>query len=330
MESVMKNRTTNLFIALLVLSVVVTLPLLAQTGPPAAVSQDTSQSAQAESPILQKLQGSQPQVEWSITFGKVFWAVAIFLSALLSIKYLIRLLEALAERWANLRLAIKRVIPIIRISGWTLVILVVIQGVLRPPIETLIAITASAGIAVGFAAQDILKNIFGGIMILFDRPFQVGDKIEVGSYYGEVVHIGLRTVRIVTADDSLVVIPNSEMVNESVSNANSGESNCQVVAEFYLPPGIDLGKAKKIARRAAAVSRYVYMNKPIAIIIKNEMHQGRSLFKMRLKAYVLDIRYEFPFASDMTEIVMQEFLQQKLVTSEELALIRSSLSTALN
>jgi len=132
----------------------------------------------------------------------------------------------------------------------------------------------------------------------------------------------LRTVRIVTADDSLVSIPNSEIVNQSVSNANSGESNCQVVAEFYLPPDIDLVKSKKIAYQAAAISRYVFLNKPIAIIIKNEIHQGRSLLKMRLKAYVLDIRYEFPFMSEMTEIVMTEFLKHGLVNAEQLAMIR--------
>jgi small-conductance mechanosensitive channel len=236
---------------------------------------------------------------------------------------LTRLLEFVAERRANLRLTIKRLIPTIRILGWTFVIYFIIAAVLSPPIETLIAVTASAGIAIGFASQDILKNIFGGIMILLDRPFQVGDKIEVGSYYGEVTQIGLRTVRIVTPDDSLVSIPNGEIMNQSVSNANTGESNCQVVAELFLPPDIDLVKAKQIAYRAAAVSRYAYLNKPIAIIIKNEVHQGRSLLKMRLKAYVLDIRHEFPLMSEMTEIVLSEFLKHKLVTPEQLALIKS-------
>ena len=58
-------------------------------------------------------------------------------------------------------------------------------------------------------------------------------------------------------------------------------------------------------------------------MIKNEVHEGRSLLKMRLKAYVLDIRYEFPFSSEMTETVMQEFLKHKLVTPEELAMVGS-------
>ncbi|HEX9757584.1 MAG TPA: mechanosensitive ion channel domain-containing protein [Nitrospiria bacterium] len=199
-----------------------------------------------------------------------------------------------------------------------MVIYIIVADILEPPIATLVALTASAGIAVGIASQDILKNIFGGIMILFDRPFQVGDKIQIGKYYGEVISIGLRTVRIITPDDSLVSIPNSEIVNQSVSNANSGESHCQVVAEFYLPAHIDLLKAKKIAFKAAAVSRYIYSNKPISIIHINEIHEGKSLLKMRLKAYVLDIRYEFLFATEMTETVIREFLKHHLMIPEDI------------
>ena len=275
----------------------------------------------AENPvgeITEKIQETSPA--FKISFGNIFWSIVVFLFGFFAIKFLSRLLEAIAERWTNLRLSIKGIIPIVRIFGWTFIIYIIIADIFEPPIEMLIAFTASAGIAIGFASQDILKNIFGGIMILFDRPFQVGDKIEVGSYYGEVVRIGLRTVRIVSPDDSLVSIPNSEIVNQSVSNANAGESNCQVVAEFFLPPDIDLIKAKKIAYLAAAVSRYIYLNKPIAIVIKNEIHQGRSLLKMRLKAYVLDIRYEFPFMSEMTEIVINELLKHQLVTAEQLAM----------
>ena len=151
-----------------------------------------------------------------------------------------------------------------RIFGWTIVIYIIIANVIEPPIETLIAVTASAGIAVGFASQDILKNIFGGIMILLDRPFQAGDKIQVGSLYGEVLSIGLRTVRIVTPDDSIVSIPNGEIVNQSVSNANSGAFNCQVVAEFFLPPDIDIkynsGSLNERTMADAAQLHQVFMN----------------------------------------------------------------------
>jgi len=125
----------------------------------------------------------------------------------------------------------------------------------------------------------------------------------------------------------MVSIPNSDIVNQSVSNSNNGESNCQVVAELYLPLDIDLARLKRIARRAAMVSRYVYLNKPIAIIIKNEIHEGRSLLKMRVKAYVLDIRFEFPFASDMTELIVEALLKKKLIKTEYLSMGPAIIST---
>jgi small-conductance mechanosensitive channel len=208
--------------------------LLAQTTTVES-GQDTVAAEKGVSNTGEHLINTSPDIEWDISFGKIFWSLIIFLIAFVIIRYVSKLLETIGERWANLRLFIKGLVPIIRIGAWTFIIYFIIAAVIAPPIETLIAVTASAGIAVGFASQDILKNIFGGIMILFDRPFQVGDKIQVGEHYGEVVQIGLRTVRMVTPDDSMVSIPNSEIVNQSVSNSNSGEFNCQVVAEFYLP-----------------------------------------------------------------------------------------------
>jgi len=155
--------------------------------------------------------------KWRISFSKILFSLIIFLVVFIIIRYTTKFVEMLGERWGPFRLLVKRAVPILRITGWTIVIYFIIAVVLAPPIETLIAVTASAGIAIGFASQDILKNIFGGIMILFDRPFQVGDKISIGNHYGEVIQIGLRTVRIVTADDSVVSIPNGEIVNQSVS-----------------------------------------------------------------------------------------------------------------
>ncbi len=294
----------------------VVLPAQSAAGDSTAVAADSS--GQGSQSLLETIQQTRPKAEWSVTFAKVLWVLVLFAIAVFVLKWLTRILEAVAERWTNMRLLIKRFIPIMRMLGWTFVLYISIVGILAPPIETLIAFTASASIALGFASQDLLKNIFGGVLILTDRPFQVGDKIQVGDHYGEVVQIGLRTVRIVTPDDSLVSIPNGEITNQSVSNSNSGESNCQVVSEFFLPAQIDVAAARRVAYRAAAVSRYVFVNKPIVIIFKNEIHQGRSMLKLRLKAYVLDIRYEFPFASEMTEIVLREFVKFGIVSAEDL------------
>ncbi len=258
-----------------------------------------------------------PSVLDVISVGKVIWALIFFIAGLYLIRIITKILEVFAERSAGYRITIKGVVPIVRIFGWMLIIYIVIAGIFRPPIATVIAVTASVGIAVGFAAQDVIKNIFGGIMILFDRPFQVGDKIQLGEYYGEVIKIGLRSTRIVTADDSTVTIPNGELMNKSVSNTNYGEPNCQVVAEIFLPIEIDTDRVRQIAIEAAQVSRYVYLNKSITVLFFNEIIDRRAYLKMRLKAYVMDIRYEFQFKSDMTELVMKELLAQNLIHAED-------------
>jgi small-conductance mechanosensitive channel len=252
-------------------------------------------------------------------FEKLIASLIVLLSGFYLLKILTKILQYFAERSARYRITFKGTIPVIRLLGWSLIIYLIIGVIIQPPFSTLIAVSASLGIAVGLAAQDLIKNIFGGIMILFDHPFQVGDKIQVGDNYGEVLTIGLRSTRIVTGDDSTVSIPNSDIMNRSVSNSNSGEPNCQVVAEVYLPIDVDTVAVRDIALEAARVSKYVYLNKPISVLFFNEVKEKRSYLKMRLKAYVLDIRYEFAFKSEMTELIIRELLNDGVLKKEDVS-----------
>ncbi len=250
--------------------------------------------------------GELAQLRELISFGKIFYALLILFFTYLINKYLTIILDNLSEKVVNYRLFIKRLAPVSRIVIWSFAIYIVIAGIIAPPFETIIAISASVGIAVGFASQDILKNVFGGIMIILDRPFQVGDKIEIGDHYGEVISVGLRSCRVVTPDDSVVSIPNAEVMNRAVSNTNSGALDCQVVAEIYLPATVDVSRVKQIAFRAVYASSYTYLNKPVDIIVLNEVQNRFFAYKLRVKAYVVDIRYEFLFKSDLTEMIVSE------------------------
>lgn len=272
---------------------------------------------QAQDHTVDELKKEAPKLNEMFSIPKLFWSMVIIIAGYVMIRLLSRILQLLAERSTKYRITLKGIIPVVRISGWVLVIITIITGIFQPPMATVLALSASVGVAIGFAAQDILKNIFGGVMILFDRPFQVGDKIEVGSFYGEVTEIGLRSTRIVTPDDSLVAIPNSTIMNGSVSNANAGEANCLVVAEIYLPLSIDTIRVREIATQTAQVSQYVYLNKPITVLFFNEVKERRSYLKMRLKAYVMDIRSEFAFKSEMTEIVISSLLAEGLMKEDD-------------
>lgn len=294
-------------------------------GSIAALGQDTTQlGSPVDSLVVSKsikntaqsiIDDGPPSISDLISVSKVFWSIVFLVIGVLFIKIVSRLLEVFAERSTKYRITIKSYVPVVKIVSWVGIIVIIIGGIFHPPAATILAFSASVGVAIGFASQDILKNTFGGIMILFDRPFMVGDKIEIGGYYGEVVEIGLRYTRVTTPDDNLVSIPNSEVMNSSVSNANAGESNCQVVAEIFLPIDVDTDKARTIGMQAATVSKYIYLNKPIAVIFVNEFKDRQSLIKMKIKAYVADIRDEFKFKSEMTEIALKTLLEEKMIQS---------------
>lgn len=246
-------------------------------------------------------------------FGlRLFGATLVLILTFFLIKGVAFILERLAEQSAERRLLFKRIVPIARVLLWAASLYVVLRGIFDVNAQGLIAAAAAIGVAIGFAAQDLLKNIFGGLVIIFDQPFQVGDKISVGGTYGEVVTIGLRSTRIVTPDDNLVSVPNAQVVDGQVSNANAGALDCQVVTDLYLPGWTDEAAAKQIAFQAAASSKYVYLGKPIVVIVKDEYDHGHMLH-LKVKAYVLDTRYEFLLVSDVTERARRAFRKQGLL-----------------
>ncbi len=222
-------------------------------------------------------------------------------------------LERFSEQSATRRLFFKRLVPIVRLLVWCLAIYIILIPIFGLEENQLISAWAAVGLAVGFASQDILKNIFGGIIIIIDQPFQVGDKINIGGTYGEVKSIGLRSTRIVTPDDNLVSVPNAQVVESQVANANAGALDCQVVVNLYLPGWVDVLQAKSIAYDAAANSNYVYLEKPIVVNVKDEFRET-FLTNLVVKAYVLDTRYEFAFASDVTVTAKAEFQKRGMLT----------------
>jgi len=87
----------------------------------------------------------------------------------------------------------------------------------KPP-SSIIAGLGVGGLAIGLAAQDSIKNFFGSIMIFSDRPFELGDRIQVDSYDGAVESVGFRSTQVRTLDGHLVTIPNGELANKSIRN----------------------------------------------------------------------------------------------------------------
>jgi MscS family membrane protein len=103
----------------------------------------------------------------------------------------------------------------------TLVIVAILfigQSILGLNITALVAGAGICGLAIAFASKDAISNIFGSVTIILDRPFQVGDRIEVSGITGSVEKVGFRSTRIRTLNGCLVTVPNSIMATAAIEN----------------------------------------------------------------------------------------------------------------
>ncbi|MFC2089394.1 mechanosensitive ion channel family protein [Bacteroidota bacterium] len=291
-------------IALLLLISFSAISAVCQTIPPAG---DTV--AVTGGSLLNDINEDTKNLSNYFSVSKVIISVLLLVATYVFLRILSLILGVWAERNTKHRVTIKGLIPLIRVITWTAVLTFILVAVFKPPLASILAFTASIGVAIGFASQDLLKNIFGGIIIIFDKPFKIGDKVQIGSYYGEVVGIGLRSTRLVTSDDNLVSVPNAEVMNLPVANANAGEDNCQVVTEIFLPLSCDVNRVRNLAIETAQVSKHIFLNKPITVLFLQENIGLKVMLKVKVKAYVNDTRNEFAFKSEITEVLTREFAE---------------------
>jgi small-conductance mechanosensitive channel len=260
---------------------------------------------------LLQIAGPEADVFRYFTLGRIAAVVGILTATWLIIRYATKLLDALSLRTPRARFVVKWVEPVLRIALWFGAAFACFS-LLSPSRETFLAAVGSAAIAIGFGAQDLIKNLVGGLVIVADRPYQLGDRVRIGAAYGEIDHIGLRSTKLTTPEDTRVTIPNSDILTEEVFNANSGVPDCQVVTDVFLPAGTDPTTALEIGYQAAYTSPFTYLAKPVTVLVIDEFNQ-RPYLKLRIKAYVFDHRFEPRMQSDVTARAKSECIRLGLL-----------------
>jgi MscS family membrane protein len=127
-------------------------------------------------------------------------------------KWLARREDAVDEMLANM------VRKSLRITILVVMSLYIIESLSGKPIGTILAGLGVGGLAIALAAQETLKNFFGSLVIMSDKPFQVGDRVRFGNHDGPIESLGFRSTRIRTLEGHLVTIPNSELAASAIEN----------------------------------------------------------------------------------------------------------------
>ncbi len=242
-----------------------------------------------------------------IRFGGVLTGVIILFLTWLTGRIVGSALSGLADRFADKRLVINQVATLVRFAIYIIGIVLAITSSLTLSKEVILALTGTAAVTIGFALKDLAASVLAGIIIIVDRPFQVGDRVTFAGSYGEIKAIGLRSVRMTTLDDNVITIPNNKFLTDVVSSGNWGALDMLVQMDFYIGQDQDVEMAKRLVGNCLTGSRYVYQEKPWKVLVSQVFQENLIAIRLRAKAYVLDVVYEKAFESDVTERVLAAF-----------------------
>jgi small-conductance mechanosensitive channel len=202
-----------------------------------------------------------------------------------------------------------------RFSGFIILATAVIISLdlLGLDVVPFIAGAGVAGVAIGFAAKDTLSNLIAGILLIIDRPFEVGDRIEVWSApagtatWGDVIDIGLRATKIKTTDNIVIIIPNNEIMVRDIINYTTITEKIRLRINIGIAYDADMQTAKDIILNVADSAEWVAKEPPPVVVVRNF---GDSSVDLQLRGWIDDARKRMRTISTITDRVKTAFDEQ--------------------
>jgi small-conductance mechanosensitive channel len=267
------------------------------------------------SPLLAQEEGSSEietfgQLARLIRWNGVVISIGVMIGAWLLLRFVDNFVDGLSVMFPDRRLLFQKLSTFVRFGLYVTTFVIVILLSFHVSDQVLAVLGGTAAVSMGFAMKDLVASVVAGVMIMVDRPFQVGDRVSFGGQYGDITKLGLRSVRMVTLDDNVVTIPNNRFLTDITSCGNYGALDMQVVIDFHIGVDQDVRRARQIVQEAAVSCRFVYLPKPVVVLVSQEIVENYIALRVRVKAYVLDTQYEKSLVDDVTRRVLEAFAEQ--------------------
>ncbi len=166
---------------------------------------------------------------WTLIYFIILAWLLFFITARLR-KWMIYKVLSKSKVELGVRLAVG---TIIRYAVLIFGLVIVIQTV-GINLSTITILAGALGVGIGFGLQNVTNNLVSGIIILFERPIKVGDRIQVGEVFGDVMSISMRSTMIVSNDNISIIVPNSEFISSTVINWSHNDRKVR----FSIPVGV--------------------------------------------------------------------------------------------
>lgn len=168
-------------------------------------------------------------------------------------------------------------------------------------------LAGAIGVGVGFGLQNIANNFISGIIILFERPIKVGDRVEVAGIDGRVVAIGARATTVITNDNIAIIVPNSFFISEPVVNWTRNDPRVRFKIPVGVAYGSDLRLVEKILLEVAQAHPDVLTDPPPAVRL---MRFGESAVELELRVWSTGLVHQRgKLISDLNFAIFEKFQQ---------------------
>lgn len=202
-------------------------------------------------------------------------------------------------------------VAIVRLLGRLFVVAVVVtamfvyaSALFSANVAALITTLGLVSLAVGFGLQNTVANIAGGISLAVDRPFRIGDMIEIGDILGDVQDIGIRSTRVLTLNKEFVVIPNKYLEEQPITNLTMIYPELRVDIPIGISYDSDHELAERILLDVASAHPVVLRSPPPRMLMKG---YGSSSMDLELQVFVSDPRKRLIVTSDLLKATKDRF-----------------------
>ncbi len=254
--------------------------------------------------------------QFGFHFGEVFISTRMLLSALLAFYLAMQLswlLQGMSETQffvrrpvdRGVRDAVKKLIH----YGVVLTGFLIALGFLGMRLRNFVVLLGAFGVGIGFGLQDIVNNFLSGLILLFERPIKVGDGILIDGEYGTVTRIGLRSTVVENLNLAELIVPNSQIISQKVTNWTLSNRRVRLVAAVGVAYGSDLEKVLRLLAEVAQRHPDVLEDpRPTPLFIRF----GASSLDFELRVWIADVDHRPRVLNELLLEIDRRFREEQV------------------
>jgi small-conductance mechanosensitive channel len=170
----------------------------------------------------------------------------------------------------------------------------------------LAVIVGLLSVGIGFGLQNITSNFIAGIILLFERPIKIGDRVTIGRTEGDIVAINMRSTTVQSLNNIAIIVPNSEFISTQVINWSHGDPKVRLVVEVGVSYHSDLDLVVRALREVAHESPYVLKTPEPDVLLSSF---GDSAWNMELRVWLPDPYQYYFIRSEINCATVRKFKQ---------------------